>query len=154
MEAGENGLTRGTCFVARRLEVVAVAEMLWISWCVLDAAGFRCFPILLSNFERTPAASMTAPCLIYLSTVLLVAAEIPKYIPGMSLHFTVRGRTCTPQDQLETQKTRYPLVAVNKPTATKPQMHHTTRHEEVNNNGEVYVVGYDALIVVPRTSDG
>ena len=43
MEAGEYGLTRGTCFVARRLEVVAVAGLLWISWCVLGAAGFRVF---------------------------------------------------------------------------------------------------------------
>ena len=43
MEAGEYGLTRGTCFVARRLEVVAVAGLLWISWCVLDAAGFVFF---------------------------------------------------------------------------------------------------------------
>ena len=41
MEAGEYGLTRGTCFVARRLEVVAVVELLWISCCVLGAAGFR-----------------------------------------------------------------------------------------------------------------
>ena len=31
MEAGEYGLTRGTCFVARRLEVIAVAGLLWIS---------------------------------------------------------------------------------------------------------------------------
>ena len=29
-EAGEYGLTRGTCFVARRLELVAVAGPLWI----------------------------------------------------------------------------------------------------------------------------
>ena len=40
MEAGEYGLTRVTCFVAHRLEVVAVAGYLWISWCVLGAAGF------------------------------------------------------------------------------------------------------------------
>ena len=39
MEAGEYGLTRGTCFVACRLEVVAVTGLLWISWW-LDAAGF------------------------------------------------------------------------------------------------------------------
>ena len=32
MEAGECGLTRGTCFAARRLELVAVAGWLWISW--------------------------------------------------------------------------------------------------------------------------
>ena len=47
MEAGEYGLTRGTCFVARRLEVVAVAGLLWISWCVLGGVDFfgdlRCF---------------------------------------------------------------------------------------------------------------
>ena len=40
MEVGEYGLTRGTCFVARRLELVAVAGLLWISWCVLGGAGF------------------------------------------------------------------------------------------------------------------
>ena len=39
MEAGEYGLTRGTCFVARRLKAVAVAGLLW----VLGAAGFRGF---------------------------------------------------------------------------------------------------------------
>ena len=50
MEAGEYGLTRGTCFVARRLEVVAVAGLLWISRCVLDAAGFRVFfPFFFSS---------------------------------------------------------------------------------------------------------
>ena len=40
MEAGEYGLTCGTCFVARRLMVVAVAGLLWISWCVLGGADF------------------------------------------------------------------------------------------------------------------
>ena len=39
-EACEYGLTRGTCFVARRLELVAVAGRLWISWCVLGGADF------------------------------------------------------------------------------------------------------------------
>ena len=43
MEAGEYGLTRGTCFVARRLEVVAVAGLLWISWCVFGGADFFVF---------------------------------------------------------------------------------------------------------------
>ena len=43
MEASEYGLARGTCFVARRPEVVAVAGLLWISWCVLGAAGFVFF---------------------------------------------------------------------------------------------------------------
>ena len=43
MEAGEYGLTRGTCSVTCRLEVAAVAELLWISWHVLVAAGFGVF---------------------------------------------------------------------------------------------------------------
>ena len=43
MEAVEYGPTRGTCFVARRLEVVVVARLLWISWRVLGAAGFHVF---------------------------------------------------------------------------------------------------------------
>ena len=43
MEAGKYGLTRGMCFAARRLEIVAVAGLLWISWCVLGAAGFSVF---------------------------------------------------------------------------------------------------------------
>ena len=70
--AGEHGLVRGTFFVARRLEVVAVAELLWISWCVLGGAEFflLCFfPIFTFFFERTrPAASMRLPCPIYLPT--------------------------------------------------------------------------------------
>ena len=65
VEAGEYGRTRGTCFIARRLEVVAVAGLLWVSWCVLGAAGFFVFFF----FGRTPpAASMRPLCLIYLST--------------------------------------------------------------------------------------
>ena len=42
-EAGEYVLTRGTCFVARRLEVVSIAGLLLISLCVLGEAGFRVF---------------------------------------------------------------------------------------------------------------
>ena len=72
MEAGEYGLTRGTCFVARRLDVVAVAGLLWISWCGLGGAGIReffFFVFFLSNFERSrPPASMRPPGLLYLST--------------------------------------------------------------------------------------
>ena len=70
MEAGEYGLTRGTSFVASRLDVVAVAGLLWISWCVWVrrdfVGGVRFF-----FFERTrPAASMRPPCLIHLLLVL------------------------------------------------------------------------------------
>ena len=43
MEAGEYGLTHGTCFDARRLQVVAVAGLLWISWCVWVGRIFACY---------------------------------------------------------------------------------------------------------------
>ena len=68
MEAGKNVLTRGTCFVTCRYEGVADAGLLWISRCVLGAAGFR---VLFSFFfiERPrPSASMRPFCFIYLST--------------------------------------------------------------------------------------
>ena len=69
MEAGEYGLTRGTCFVACRLEVVTVAGLLWISWCVLGAAGFFWGGVRFFFFEcKRPAAGMRPPCLIYPST--------------------------------------------------------------------------------------
>ena len=52
MEAGEYELTRGKCFVARHLEVVAVAGLLRISWCVLGAVGFiLCVPCLIFHFQ-------------------------------------------------------------------------------------------------------
>ena len=74
MEAGEYGLTRGTRFVACRFEVVTVAGLLRISWCVLGGAGFRFF---VNLFERTrPAASMRPPCLIYFSTGAGVRTEL------------------------------------------------------------------------------
>ena len=34
MKAGEHGLTRGARFVAVCLELVAVAGLMWVSWCV------------------------------------------------------------------------------------------------------------------------
>ena len=53
MEAGEYRLTRGTCFAERRLEVVPVAGLLWISWCVLGAAEFFVFSFVFVFFLRT-----------------------------------------------------------------------------------------------------
>ena len=38
MEAETCGLTRETCSLACRLELDAVAGLLWISWCVLGGA--------------------------------------------------------------------------------------------------------------------
>ena len=40
IEAGEYGLTRWTSFLACRLELNAVAGLLWISLCVLGGADF------------------------------------------------------------------------------------------------------------------
>ena len=72
MEASEYGLTRGMNFVACRLEVVAVAGLLWISWCVLGAAGYiSCFLFSFFFFERTrPTASIRLPRLIDLFTCI------------------------------------------------------------------------------------
>ena len=55
MEVVEYGLTRGARFVARRLEVVAVAGLLWISWRVLGAAVFFAF-VFSFFFLRTHTA--------------------------------------------------------------------------------------------------
>ena len=70
MESGDYGLTRGTRSIACRLELHAVAGLLWISWCVLGGADFSVFFFFdFFFFERTrPAASMRPPCIIYLST--------------------------------------------------------------------------------------
>ena len=50
MEADKNGLTRGTCFVARRLEMVAIAGLLWISWRVFGGTDFFVFFVIFSCF--------------------------------------------------------------------------------------------------------
>ena len=70
MEVGEYGLTRGTYFLAYRLELDAVVGRLWISLCVLGGTDFFGFFFrFFFLFERTgPAASMRPSCLIYLST--------------------------------------------------------------------------------------
>ena len=60
MEAGEYRLTRGTCFVASRLEVVAVAGLLWIPWCVLGGAFFFVFLFRFCFFLRTHTACFKA----------------------------------------------------------------------------------------------
>ena len=76
MEAGEYGLTPGTCFVARRLGVVAVAGMQWISWCVSGGADSFVFFFVFFFFERTrPAASMRPPLASF--TSLLVPGCVP-----------------------------------------------------------------------------
>ena len=48
MEAGEGGLTRGRCVITCPLKAVAVAGLLWLSWCVFGGADF--FSFLFSAF--------------------------------------------------------------------------------------------------------
>ena len=58
MEAGEYGLTRGTWVFARRLEVVTVAGLPWIQWCVWVRRIFSCFPwVCIFKFIRSPRAA-------------------------------------------------------------------------------------------------
>ena len=60
MEADEYGLTRWTRFVARCLEVVAVAGLMWVSWCVFGGARFF-LPFFSFFFLRTHTAMATLP---------------------------------------------------------------------------------------------
>ena len=53
MEAGEYGLTRGTWYFAHRLEVVAVAGLLWLSRCVFGEVRF----FSLSTTSTQPMAA-------------------------------------------------------------------------------------------------
>ena len=71
MEASEYGLTRGTCFAARRLEVAAVAGLLRLSWCVLGGVDFFVFFFRPFFFLRTHTAYCeyeATSCLLYIST--------------------------------------------------------------------------------------
>ena len=56
MEVGVYELTRGMCLVACRLEVVTVAVLLWISWCVLGEVDFLSFLFFSKFFLRTHTA--------------------------------------------------------------------------------------------------
>ena len=66
-------LTHGACFVARRLELVGVAGLMWVSWCVLGGADFFVFFSDFFFFERTrPTASMRPPLASFTSLLLPV----------------------------------------------------------------------------------
>ena len=74
MEAGEYGLTRGTCFAARRLEFVAVAGLLRLSWCVLGGVDYfvLLFFRLFLSFEHTrPTASTRPPLASFISLLVM-----------------------------------------------------------------------------------
>ena len=73
MEAGQNGLTRVTRFLACRLESDAVAALLWISWCVLgggvDYSVFLFFEFCF--FGRTRPAASTRPALASFTSLIV-----------------------------------------------------------------------------------
>ena len=72
MEAGEYELTRATCFVVRRLEVVAVAGLLRISWCELGAAGFRVFLRVFFFFSNAHCLLQVGGHLASFTSLLLI----------------------------------------------------------------------------------
>ena len=72
LEAGEYELTRGLCFVARRLDVDGFGRRAVVDFVVCFGRGGISFFSRFFFFERTrPAASMRPPYLIYLSTSTL-----------------------------------------------------------------------------------
>ena len=89
-EECQYGLPSGACFTARRLEVVAVAGLLWIYFvvCFLVSGGISFFFRFL-YFERTrPTASTRQPCLVYLSTGTGVRTG-GHYSNGLSVRLSV-----------------------------------------------------------------
>ena len=70
IEASEHGLARGPWCVARRLELVAVAGLMWILFCIMGAAYFFVLCSLDFVFLRphTVCCKLRPPCPIFFST--------------------------------------------------------------------------------------
>ena len=82
MEAAEYGLTRGTCFLACRLELDAVAGLLWISWCVLGGADFSVFFFSFSFFfERTGLLQVGGHLASFTSLLVRVRTRFVLFCP-------------------------------------------------------------------------
>ena len=88
MELGDYGLTRGTCFVARRLEVVVVAGLLWISRCMYD------------NNTAAAAPTWHDVCMyqVYHMLLLSTAAIILRHT--MSCHSPGCGERASPRHRI------------------------------------------------------
>lgn len=71
-KAREPGLTRGACFVARRLEVLAVAGLLWLRSCVLGAAGFRVVFVGSFSSKAHGLQQVRGPLALFTSLLLMV----------------------------------------------------------------------------------
>ena len=138
MEVGECGLTRGTYLVARRVEVVAVAGLLWISCCV-GCGGISCF-FRFFLFERTrPAASMRPPCLTFTSLLVITCTETtePSFVEGRGgdLNLTANKQ----------------FVFVQTRTRKNQDVHvHSTKYEDTH--GEVsYAYEYSSRVLLYET---
>ena len=77
-EAGKLGLTRRTCFVARGLEVVAGAALLWLRWCAFQCGGVSWWKGGGSFFIRAP----TAYCKLVAALPHLPAYGCCSTVPG------------------------------------------------------------------------
>ena len=62
MEAGEYRQTRGARFVAVCLEVVVVAGLMWVSWCVFGEAGFFLVSQVTTSFFKLVHEYTTPGC--------------------------------------------------------------------------------------------
>ena len=74
-EECEYGLTSGTCFIARRLEVVAVAGLLWIYFVVCFFSvwwDFVFFFFRFLDFERTRPTVRMRPSLASFTSLLVM----------------------------------------------------------------------------------
>ena len=104
-EAGEHGLTRGTCFVARRLEVVAVAGLLWISWCVLGAAGFHVF--FFSFLFSWNAHGLLQVRLVYITKFFFVFTSgwcVPYGSSAINYHYYQEHTSSEQRKRLEAER--------------------------------------------------
>ena len=83
-EADEYGLTRETCFVPRRLEVVAVAGLLSISWCVSGESGLRVFFVL--RFFSSNAHGLLLVCSRLASFTSLLLLLLVEFLRGRDIY--------------------------------------------------------------------
>ena len=128
MEAGEYGLTRGTCFVASRLELVAVAGLLWVSWCVWVGRIFSFF------FFKQKTAYEIASC--------LVGSEMCIRDRPILVRFH-RSRVCGNRPRI--------TLAISKNDECykiHTQTTHTDRRTDKLNNGTLYAPRYEEAFLL------
>ena len=110
IEAEEYRLKRGTCFFARRLEVVAVAGLLRLLLSLLGEIVFFVFSFfLLFFFERTrPIASVMSPLVSF--TALLVTCQIYHTLNPSNLppNGGWKSKSCSTQQYVDLPHNNWP----------------------------------------------